>query len=633
MLQTVYLILFSGSAVIAAGLFGWVRSRADTRGRGEFLAVLGVDVIWTGSAGLALLFGGSPAAVPLTYVRGLGAIASVLAWYRFAVVYTSRSASIRSLPYAAVVVPGLLLCGTLVTNPAHSLYWSSFTARSQPFAYVTATPGPLALVALLWVYATIGLALYYLLTLFVKSRRRPSRAVAVLIGASVLASLPSAASLVGAVPLPAYNHTAMGAVPFVAAVSYVVFVQRGIDLRPVARDELLDEISDGYLALDRAGRVVDYNRVASRLLAADGDAAGRSLASLNRDLHEAVSRAPDGSGEVGGPAATPTEPAVGESMTDESPATGQSEASSVGESVEFSTTVGQQERTYLVSVEPLADGDRVVGRSLFLRDITDRKRYQEELRRQNHQLEQFAETVTHDLRNPLNVLEGRLSLAAEELATDESTTASDEAATRTDASESGSKPADASVAVDALAAADEHVAVARRMTDRMDEIIDDLRTLAEHGQSLDGTTQLSLRVAATDAWEAVETGDATLTVVADAEIRADRTRLLTIFENLFRNGVVHVGNDVAFRVGTTDDGFFIADDGPGIPDEHRSRVFEYGWTTDRDGTGLGLAIVATMAQAHGWEVGIDPDYDRGTRVCFSGVPVTPSRTAPDVTSD
>ena len=55
-------------------------------------------------------------------------------------------------------------------------------------------------------------------------------------------------------------------------------------------------------------------------------------------------------------------------------------------------------------------------------------------------------------------------------------------------------------------------------------------------------------------------------------------------------------------VGRCDGGFYVADDGPGIPAEKRDDVLECGYTTSRDGTRLGLAIVVDIAGAHGWDV-------------------------------
>ena len=58
--------------------------------------------------------------------------------------------------------------------------------------------------------------------------------------------------------------------------------------------------------------------------------------------------------------------------------------------------------------------------------------------------------------------------------------------------------------------------------------------------------------------------------------------------------------------------FTVSDDGPGIPDDIRSRLFEPFFTTRPAGTGLGLAVVADVAKAHGGDVFVD-SLNTGTR--------------------
>jgi hypothetical protein len=53
-----------------------------------------------------------------------------------------------------------------------------------------------------------------------------------------------------------------------------------------------------------------------------------------------------------------------------------------------------------------------------------------------------------------------------------------------------------------------------------------------------------------------------------------------------------------------EDGFFVADDGPGIPPGDRARVFEYGYSTDDDRIGSGLAVAETIARSLGWELNV-----------------------------
>jgi len=205
-----------------------------------------------------------------------------------------------------------------------------------------------------------------------------------------------------------------------------------------------------------------------------------------------------------------------------------------------------------------------------------------ELEARNDRLEQFASVVSHDLRNPLNVATGRLELLRE---------------------------ADDS----------EHAAAIERALDRMEALIDDLLTLARAGETITETESVSLATAAEAAWETVETADAALVVGTDRTIRADASRLQQLLENLFRNAVEHAGPDVTVTVGDRDGGFYVADDGPGIPADERDRVFEDGYSTDDDGTGFGLAIVESIAEAHGWTVSLDGSADGGARFVFTGV--------------
>jgi Signal transduction histidine kinase len=88
-----------------------------------------------------------------------------------------------------------------------------------------------------------------------------------------------------------------------------------------------------------------------------------------------------------------------------------------------------------------------------------------------------------------------------------------------------------------------------------------------------------------------------------------------------RNAVEHGGESVAVTVGMLDDetGFYLADDGPGIPDGERDQLFESGYSTTDDGTGLGLAIVRQIVEAHNWEIRVCESADGGTRFEISGV--------------
>jgi signal transduction histidine kinase len=153
----------------------------------------------------------------------------------------------------------------------------------------------------------------------------------------------------------------------------------------------------------------------------------------------------------------------------------------------------------------------------------------------------------------------------------------------------------------------------------MAELIDDLLTLARQGRGLGDTERVDLTELALtcrQAFDAIE-----LDVVDDLTVEADRSRLRELVENLLRNAVEHAGPDPIVRIGALgapDDpaGFYVEDDGPGIPEDEREQVFEHGYSTDADGTGFGLAIVRAVADAHGWDVEATDGRDGGARFEF-----------------
>jgi len=223
-------------------------------------------------------------------------------------------------------------------------------------------------------------------------------------------------------------------------------------------------------------------------------------------------------------------------------------------------------------------------------DITERKEREAHLERQNERLDRFASALSHDLRNPLNVAKGRLRLARE----------------------ADKMPPEA----------EEHLAAVERSLDRMNEIAGDMLTMTWGGQSLEteDLSACSVSGVARASWKHVDTMGARLSVEAPPTIQAHEGRLQRLLENLFRNALEHGGQSVTIRVGgLSGSGFFVEDDGPGIPEEKRKHVFDLGYSTREEGTGMGLSIVKTIGETHGWTVSVTEGKDGGARFEFSGV--------------
>ncbi|WP_137287469.1 PAS domain S-box protein [Halorussus salinisoli] len=267
----------------------------------------------------------------------------------------------------------------------------------------------------------------------------------------------------------------------------------------------------------------------------------------------------------------------------------------------------------------LIQGDDEDERVGVVRDVTDRKERERRLERQNERLESFASMLAHELRNPVTIgqIYGR------------------------------QLPADD---------APEAVEYVTDAFDRIEEMIDVLLVLARGREAVGESAPVPLADTAREAWEDVEAPDATLEVATDRVVRANETYVRHLFENLLENAVEHGGADVTITVGdvpndsasdadgdSTDEsvgtsagrsddearreatpthgGFYVADDGEGIPPEKRETVFEAGYTTAESsgGTGVGLTFVRELAETYEWECTVAESDAGGVRFEFSNV--------------
>jgi signal transduction histidine kinase len=229
-------------------------------------------------------------------------------------------------------------------------------------------------------------------------------------------------------------------------------------------------------------------------------------------------------------------------------------------------------------------------------DRIDRERELErraaQLERRNERLDRFAGRLSHELRNPLSVLESRVWLARE-------------------------------------TGADEHFDHIQRAITRMDRLIDDTLTLARYGEIATEKSTVSLRTVATDCWETIRTPTATLDIRTDRSIQADRDRLTQLLSNLFQNAIEHAGEEITVAVGDLETGFYIEDDGRGIPEPERAAAFDPGESELSHGTGLGLSVVEKVAKDHDWEIELTESTSGGARFEFSGVEISDSAESAD----
>ena len=252
-------------------------------------------------------------------------------------------------------------------------------------------------------------------------------------------------------------------------------------------------------------------------------------------------------------------------------------------------------------------------------EITQRQKTRR-LKDQNQRLDRFASVVSHDLRNPLTVAINRLELIERGLPSrvkTHDTSSGGDGAPGPSGSRGVHPTEDAEVA--------EHVEETEKALQRMKDLIDDMLVLMWGRREADAgdVEPVDFKTAAERSWPDLKTPEASLTVETDREILAHKGRLQQLLENLLRNAVEHGGADVSITIGALEpgdekDGFFVEDDGPGIPEKKQKKVLESGYSTEEEGTGLGLSIARAVTDAHGWTLSITESHDGGARFEIRG---------------
>lgn len=206
------------------------------------------------------------------------------------------------------------------------------------------------------------------------------------------------------------------------------------------------------------------------------------------------------------------------------------------------------------------------------------------LEAENARLELFAGTVSHDLRNPLSVAQGYLSLAQEDCESP-------------------------------------HL---RRVEDahgRMEQMIHNFLVLARNGEP--DIQVVDIAVLADEVWTEFDAPAATLSTPDSLTVQVDRAMARQLLENVYRNAIEHCGDSVTVELGELEDGFYIEDDGPGISRELQDDVLKPGVSTGEENTGFGLYIISQIAEVHDWDLSLTTGETGGTRLTFTGEEVHP----------
>lgn len=224
------------------------------------------------------------------------------------------------------------------------------------------------------------------------------------------------------------------------------------------------------------------------------------------------------------------------------------------------------------------------GMSGLVMDISERKRYEEELQKANVELEGFAHTVSHDLRGPLTVIGFASELIQQNIGQPQTE--------------------------EVDGALEEATRLLVRNVAKSNALIEDLLSLAHAGQTPSGVTDVDVAETVESVLDenAASLRRKGIRVEVDDDlgtIRANPTHVYQVFANLVGNAVSHGSGSGTIEVRRLPNGrrsvhrFLVRDDGAGIDPEILEKIFIPFYKGEDGGTGIGLSTVQKAVRAYG----------------------------------
>ncbi len=331
---------------------------------------------------------------------------------------------------------------------------------------------------------------------------------------------------------------------------------------------LFNSMSEGVLVLDADGRVRLVNQALERLFGVTGDLRGRTVMEALR-LHQ-------------------VQELVNRTLVE-------------GQVQEFELELPGLDGNRSLQVNSavvLGPDGRQQGIILVCHDLTRLKQLENTRR-------EFVANVSHELRTPLSLIKGYVETLID-----------------------GAKD-NPEVATKFLNTIEKHA-------DRLTYLIEDLLTISrlESGQIVMNLQRIEPHVVVErvigdlEAKAAAKQAQLVNEVPVETVVHADADRLQQVFFNLVDNAIKYglTGGNVVIGARKKDNKqveFWVRDDGPGVPAEAQTRVFERFYRVDKarsrdaGGTGLGLAIVKHIVQSHGGEVWVNSEPGEGATFCFT----------------
>ncbi len=378
--QYVQYVIISGLAGVVALYVGWYASLRRKAHGGAFFALFMLAVaIWALANTAEFLSQSIPAKLQWANVTFIGIVSTAPLWLLFAIRYAHpESPWTRRRGFVFWIVP-LAIQILVMTNHLHGLVWSEVTVlQTKPFLLIRYEYAIVLWIATVYFYILLMIGTVVLVRAILQSSRIFRMQVLVLLVAVLLPWLGNVLFITGLVSWADQDLTPIAFSLTGVLMALGLFRYQILDTLPVARSLVIEGMNDGMIMLDDHGRIVDINPAAATMLGRpQRDVVGRPAEEVLGNWSELVERFRD------------LRETQEEILIDRS-------------------------QWFDLHISTLLDrNNRSNGRLIVLRDISDRKHVEAELRRYtseleagNAELDAFAHTVAHDLRSPLSTING-----------------------------------------------------------------------------------------------------------------------------------------------------------------------------------------------------------------------------------
>lgn len=561
--------------MLVVGFVAW--QRREQAGGWALVAFSCAELGWLVLDTLSLIAATPEATIWLA--RGTLFFAPLLgvAWVAFVLSYTERFSRPARIGTGLLVAWSLVYGAMAMTNDAHRLVWAEENVVAEgAFSHLTYTLGPLGWTQVGFAWTLVAVSLGVILWAYAGSGARVRNLSRWIVAGALAPMAINVVFLLGLGPL-AKDFT-----PIAMAVSSGAFAlglarYQLLDLQPIARAALVDDLPDGVLVLDARGRIADANPA---VLALFGDAASP----------------------------------IGAALGDVAPRLAEALAQNSGQP--FEVGLGAHARWYELRASTLESrAGRVTGRLVLLRDITRRRRERAalhaanralydanaELQARNDELDAFAHTVAHDLKNSIQGVVGYAEILRDDGPTLDAST---------------------------------HRVLAEdlvRSGNKMDSIVSELLLLAGVRQQVVQAGPIEMGAIVASAMERVQrsrrgvwaSGAAVSCPVQWPVAVGYAPWIEEVWANYLTNAAKYGGSTVSLGTARTACGqarFWVHDDGPGLTPEAQARLFvpfSRVGSGDVEGHGLGLSIVRRIVERLGGMCGVESAPGRGTLFWFA----------------